>query len=237
MYEEGVGQYLTAKRSAARRLLGRAGARGIAFHPRDLPSNGEIQEALLRLAVHAEGPERTRRLFAMRVVALSTMEDLEGFSPRLIGSVGTGRVRRGSDIDLHVFVDGDPTARTLEVGPLLRHLDGRGIAHEERRVRVRLGREIREFTHVDLDRGFRVELSVYAQSELHVVRRSSTDGKPIDRMSPRRLRALLECEHAQAWADYQQRGVIDDLSSLTDSLDGPAPGRWDGLLASWHEDG
>ena len=30
---------------------------------------------------------------------------LSEFSPRLIGSVSTGHIRRGSDIDLHVFTD------------------------------------------------------------------------------------------------------------------------------------
>jgi len=40
--------------------------------------------------------------FAMRVIALEAMQALERFSPRLIGSVATGHVRRGSDIDLHV---------------------------------------------------------------------------------------------------------------------------------------
>ncbi len=231
LYEEGVAQYLTAKRRAARTLLGRAGARGIGFRPSELPSNGEIREALLRRATWAEGPARTRRLFAMRIVALETMEALSGFSPRLIGSVSTGHVRRGSDIDLHVFVDGEPSARHLDVGPLLRHLDARGMAYDVRRVRVRLGGTIREFTHVDLQRGFGVELSVYARAERFVVRRSSTDGKPIDRMSPARLRGLIEREHPQAWEEYRQRGALEDLPAILEAEE-HAPGPYDGWRAS-----
>lgn len=38
-------------------------------------------------------------------MALRLMRLLEGYAPRLIGSVLTGHVRKGSDIDLHVFSD------------------------------------------------------------------------------------------------------------------------------------
>src|SRR6478752_7724679 len=84
MYEEGVKQYFTAKRLAARRLLGRTEARRLRCRPMDLPSNGEIRDALLVVAERAEGAARTRRLFAMRVVALRVMQGLAGFEPRLI---------------------------------------------------------------------------------------------------------------------------------------------------------
>jgi hypothetical protein len=49
MYEEQVKEYFKAKRIAAKRLLGRVEARRVRFRPRDLPSNGEIREALLAL--------------------------------------------------------------------------------------------------------------------------------------------------------------------------------------------
>lgn len=76
MYEEGVKQYFTAKRLAAKRLLGRTGGRRLRYRPMDLPSNGEIRDALLAIAELAEGDARTRRLFAMRVVALRAMRAL-----------------------------------------------------------------------------------------------------------------------------------------------------------------
>src|SRR5947209_16146 len=86
MYEEGVKQYFTAKRLAAKRLLGRVGGRRLRYRPSDLPSNGEIRDALLAIAELAEGSKRRRRLFAMRVIALEAMRDLAPFEPRLIGS-------------------------------------------------------------------------------------------------------------------------------------------------------
>jgi hypothetical protein len=75
------------------------------YRPTDLPSNGEIRDALLAIAELAEGAARTRRLFVMRIVALEAMRALEPFAPRLIGSVRSGHIREASDIDLHVFTD------------------------------------------------------------------------------------------------------------------------------------
>lgn len=96
MYEEGVKQYFTAKRMAAKRMLGRVAGQKLRYRPSDLPSNGEIRDALLELASLAEGSRRLRRLFAMRVIALEAIRALLPFEPRLIGSVSTGHIRRGS---------------------------------------------------------------------------------------------------------------------------------------------
>ena len=52
-----------------------------------------------------EGPKRLEHLHDMRVEALRLMRKLARFRPRLIGSVWTGHVRAGSDIDIHIFSD------------------------------------------------------------------------------------------------------------------------------------
>lgn len=224
MYHEGVKQYLDAKQIAARRLLGSAGARRIRFRPHDLPSNGEIRAALLQLAEQAEGPARAGRLLAMRAVALEVMAALEGFSPRLIGSVASGHIRCGSDIDLHVFADED--------GAITARLASMGWPHETERIAIRKGGVIAVYTHVYLDRGFPVELSVYPRRELRVVGRSSTDGQPIDRVSPGRLAARARADAPELWRRYQDSGEIPDLDAhVATSKAGPA-GAFDGLLAT-----
>ena len=43
----------------------------------------------------------------MRIEALPSMRLLRVYRPRLIGSTLTGHVRPGSDIDIHVFADGE----------------------------------------------------------------------------------------------------------------------------------
>src|SRR4029077_14292584 len=99
MYERHESEYFTAKRKAAQRLC-----RGN-VKPGDLPSNAEIREQIQTFARIHEGERRTEDLRAMRLEALRLMRLLRPFRPRLIGSVMTGHVRKGSDIDLHVFSD------------------------------------------------------------------------------------------------------------------------------------
>ncbi len=224
MYEEDVKQYFTAKRIAARRLCGRVGGKRLRYRPADLPSNGEIRQALLELAELAEGARRGLRLFAMRVTALESMKALSPFSPRLIGSVSTGHVRRGSDIDLHVFTDDDDA--------LFSHLRGLRWVHEVERVSILKFGQIRDYLHIHVADVFAVELTVYERRELHMRPRSSTDGKPIDRISVKRLEAMLAAEHPEPWAHYTEDGTIDGLEDAlaAEDDDAPRPGPFDGLL-------
>src|ERR1700751_3225400 len=99
MYERVESEYYTAKRKAAKRLC-RGGVK-----PEDLPSNAEIRDQIQVFARIHEGDRRTAHLREMRVQALRLMRLLRPFKPRLIGSVMTGHVRKGSDIDLHLFTD------------------------------------------------------------------------------------------------------------------------------------
>lgn len=211
MYEEGVKQYFTAKRLASKRLLGRTGGRRLRYRPADLPSNGEIRDALLSIAELAEGDARTRRLFAMRVVALRAMRALTDFEPRLIGSVSTGHIRRGSDIDLHVFTD-DPDV-------LIAHVTALGWRFETERVSILKFGEIREYMHVHAHDDYEVELTVYERRELRFRPRSSTDGKPIVRIKPDALERMLAEEHADAWRRYLADGVIEGLGEDCDEDD------------------
>ncbi|MFO0605895.1 MAG: nucleotidyltransferase domain-containing protein [Polyangiales bacterium] len=224
MYEEGVKQYFTAKRLASKRIFGRVGGRRMRFRPADLPSNGEIRDALLQLAELAEGDGRTRRLFAMRVVALEAMRALEGFEPRLIGSVSTGHIRKGSDVDLHVFTD-DPDE-------LLAHVKALGWRFETERVTILKFGEIREYLHVHVKERYDVELTLYERRELRFRPRSSTDGKPIVRVKPAALEALLAAEHTEAWRRYLADGVIEGLGETDDEADEGVHdlGSWEGLL-------
>jgi len=205
MYGEDVKQYFTAKRLAAKRLLKRASPNH-RCRSRDLPSNGEIKQALLELVEDIEGDERTRRLFAMRVAAIEAMVDLAKFSPRLIGSVATGHVREGSDIDLHVFAD-DPEA-------VIEHVRGLGWTFEVRRVSIMKQGKAMDFTHVEVPDVFTLELTVYAPRELRIRPRSSTDGKPIIRLRESAVRALCEREHADAWKRYLDTGATLSMNDL-----------------------
>ena len=222
MYGEEVKQYFTAKRLAARRLFGRIEGRATRYRPHDLPSNGEIKQALLELVTEIEGDGRTQRLFAMRIVALETVDALSQFHPRLIGSVATGHVRSGSDIDLHVFAwhPADIESRVKELG----------WTYETQRVSILKHGKIMNFTHVHVEDIFPIELTVYPPNELAHRPRSSTDGKPIVRIRDSALRKLCEKEHAALWRHYLEDGTtptMQDILQAEDADDSPL----DDLLA------
>ncbi len=198
MYEENIKQYHTAKWRAAKNLLSRGGIKMCKIRTRDLPSNGEISLAVYQMAQMHEGGTLTRRLFSMRITALDIMENLESFSPRLIGSVSTGRIKKTSDIDLHLFTD---SLETVE-----NRLEELNWPFEKEMVTIRYGGKFREFTHFYVDHEFPVELSVYPENEIRIRGRSSTDGKPIDRLSYDRLLGLIEEQHADAWYEYLEFG-------------------------------
>ncbi|WP_237067136.1 nucleotidyltransferase domain-containing protein [Microbulbifer guangxiensis] len=195
MVNEGVKQYFDAKRIAARRIIGKQ----YKYNPKYLPSNGEISEAVHALGQLQDPRTHQEQLFRMRMCALEVMQQLEPFSPRLIGSVSTGRIREGSDIDLHVFTD------NIEV--LEHHLQTLGWSYQRDTVCIRVGSKLLEYEHIHLDFEFPVELSVYPEREIRVTGRSSTDGKPIQRLTSARVRRLVMDEH---WQAYLRAGGLDE---------------------------
>src|SRR3954454_3282971 len=181
MYERVETEYFTAKRKAAKRLC----RRGV--KPEDLPSNAEIRDQIQLFARLHEGEGRTRHLREMRLEALRLMRVLRPFKPRLIGSVMTGHVRKGSDIDLHLFTD--------SVGLVTDLLEREGLQYDVERKQIVKHGEARVFTHVHVHDRFNFELTVYPEGKAHYVFRSSITGKAIERASIRELEELLQREY------------------------------------------
>src|SRR5262249_37402787 len=170
-------EYSPANRKAAKRLC-----RG-SLKPEDLPSNAEIRDQIQLFARLHEGDKRTKHLREMRVEALRMMRLLRPFRPRLIGSVMTGHVRTGSDIDLHVFSDSPRLVTDL--------LDQGGCQYDLERKQVVKHGESRVFTHVHVYDRFNFELTIYPEDKAHYVFRSSITGKAIERASIAELEEFL----------------------------------------------
>jgi predicted nucleotidyltransferase len=181
MYERAESEYYTAKRKAAKRLC----RRGV--KPEDLPSNAEIRDQIQVFARIHEGDKRTEHLREMRVEALRLMRLLRAFRPRLIGSVMTGHVRKGSDIDIHVFSDSAELVSNL--------LESEGYQFDVERKQIVKFEEARVFTHIHIHDRFNFELTVYAEDKAHYVFKSSITGKAIERASIRELEELLQREY------------------------------------------
>lgn len=183
MYDRIESEYFTAKRKAAARVC-----RG-SVKPTDLPSNAEIRDLIQVFARTHEGEQRTANLRDMRLHALRLMRLLARFRPRLIGSVMTGHVRKGSDIDLHLFSD--------HLEPVTAALDEEGLQYDVERKHIEKHGEARVFTHVHVYDTFNFELTVYPEDKAHYVFKSSITGKPIERASTRELEKLIAREHPE----------------------------------------
>lgn len=178
MAVEGIGDYLVAKRKAAVRLG--------APETRNLPTNTEIQEALVdyqRLFQAEDQPEVLRRL---REAAREAMRFLVPFRPRLVGSVLSGTATAHSDVNLHLFAD---TPEDVAV-----FLLERKIPFESSERRLRFGREDHEpfpvyrFVAGDVV----VDLTVFGSRGLRQAPRSRIDGQPMQRADLEALERLLE---------------------------------------------
>ena len=182
MYERSESEYFTAKRKAARQL-------GVEYRyrPKDLPSNAEIRDQIQSLARFYEGDARDENLLQMRLEALRMLRLLGAFRPRLIGSVLTGHVRKGSDIDLHVFGDHLSAVTTV--------LDDENLRYTVEHKRIRKHNEERVFTHVHVQARFNVELTVYGSDKANFPFKSSITGKTIERADAARLEQLLRDEN------------------------------------------
>ena len=198
MYERVESEYFTAKRKAAKRLC----RRGV--KPEDLPSNAEIREQIQVFARMHEGDKRKENLRDMRLEALRLMRLLRRFRPRLIGSVMTGHVRKGSDIDIHVFTD--------SAGLVSDMLEQNGYQFDVERKQVVKHGEARVFTHIHVFDRFNYELTVYAEDKAHYVFKSSITGKAIERASIRELEEFLEREYPGIRLD-------DELSATEPAVD------------------
>lgn len=106
--EEGA-DYASAKRRAARDLLGEGIRRGV------LPDNELIERELRRYLETFAADWQPRVQAQLRALALDWMRRLAVFEPRLVGAVLNGTATRASDLHLHLFTD---DAKMVEIALL-----------------------------------------------------------------------------------------------------------------------
>lgn len=95
--EHGIRDYGLAKRKAARQLALPEG--------HALPSNEEIDQALIERQSLYEPAEQALRLTQLRTEAMEVMQVFERFAPILTGGVASGAVSEYSDIELDIQAD------------------------------------------------------------------------------------------------------------------------------------
>lgn len=194
MYDRQESEYYRAKLKAARRL-----GHGW-IKPADLPSNAEIRDEIQQFARVHEGKTRFDGLRDMRLEALRLMRLLARFRPRLIGSVLTGHVRQGSDIDIHVFAN--------HIDSVTAELEYHGLRYDTEQKQVTKQGQTQLYRHVHIRDRFDFELTVYPENMAHQVFKSSITGKPMERASVAELENFLRQEYAEV--DLEQALVDGD---------------------------
>lgn len=177
MAEEGIRDFLLAKRKAASRL----GADGT----RNMPRNQEIEAALHAYQSLFLADRQPVRLHALRSTALEAMRVLERFEPRLVGPVLHGTAGVNGVVELHLFAD-----TPEEVGFVLTDA---GIPYELHDTRLRVAshghQSYPEYRFVAGDTV--VELTVFDRDGLRNAPLSPVDGRPTQRASRARVEELL----------------------------------------------
>ena len=174
----GVRDYRVAKQKAAERL-------GMNGHG-SLPGNAEVEAAIAEHLQIFGGDAHDNLLRLMRTSAISAMEMLADFSPRLVGPVLAGTADENSAVNLHVFAD-SPEVIAMEIGD-------RGVQFRayERRLKTRRGQiEMYagfEFSHCNET----VQATVFPVDGIRQAPMSPIDGKPMRRVDLDAVQELLQ---------------------------------------------
>jgi hypothetical protein len=107
MIAEDGADYSTARRKAARKVLGVDQP-----HSNLLPDNIEIEDEVRKYQSLFQGPQQAARLRAMRTTALEAMEMLADYRPYLTRAVLNGTAGEHDDIHLQLFAD---SAKEVEI--------------------------------------------------------------------------------------------------------------------------
>jgi hypothetical protein len=175
---QGVRDYRVAKMKAAERLG--MSARG------SLPGNGEIERAIEEHHQLFGGDSHADFLRTLREAALSAMDLLSVFTPRLVGPVLNGTADHNSAVNLHVFAD---SAEAVAM-----QLSGLDIAYKpyERKLRIRRD-QAGTFSGLEFHHGeATVQATVFPIDGIRQAPLSPVDGKPMQRADSRAVQQLIQ---------------------------------------------
>ncbi len=176
--DHGVRDYRVAKRKAAERLgMNTQGS---------LPGNAEVEAAVADHLQIFGGDSHGDLLRLMRTAALSAMEMLSAFSPRLVGPVLVGTADENSAVNLHVFAD-SPEMVAMEIGDM-------GIQYKsyERRLKSRRG-QIEMYAGFEFDhQSEMIQATVFPVDGIRQAPMSPIDGKPMKRIDTDAVQELLQ---------------------------------------------
>lgn len=175
--EQGIDDYRIAKLKAAERLG--MSSRG------SLPGNAEIEQAVSEHLKLFGRELHVNRLYILRRAALSAMDMLAPFAPRLVGPVLHGTASANSPVNLHVFTD---SAELVAIWLQKNSVQYRPF---ERRLKSRRD-QAKTFAAFRFQQGeSNVEATVFPIDGVRQAPISPVDGKPMRRADKDAILELL----------------------------------------------
>ncbi len=151
----------------------------------DLPSNREIQQALIDYQHIFRADTQPEQLKKLRQTALEAMQFFDRYNPRLVGAVLHGTADVNSAIYLHLFAE---TSEEVAVFLMDNH-----IPYDEEQKRFHIKGD--EYQYMPafgfLADDVPVHLVVFTPQGLHHAPLSSVDGKPMQRADIKAVQALV----------------------------------------------
>lgn len=175
---DGINDYLTAKRKAAL-LIG-------ANPERNLPTNQEVEQALIDYQNLFQAVNQKRLLFSLRRKSVKAMRFLSKYDPKLVGPVLTGTATEFTEIILHLFND-EPE----EIGF---HLDDNGIPFTccEKSIRLNPNERINLPAYRFVAENDVILLVIFPERQKNLIPISSVTNKPMQRASLKKVESLLK---------------------------------------------
>ena len=169
--------YATAKKKAAKQILGNTKVRG-----EIMPDNAQIEEEVRIYNELFLGDSQPARLLHLRKLAVRLMEELAQFSPYLTGAVLNGTAGEHSDIHLQLFA---ASAKDVEIFLINKNVDFE--VSETAQFKGR-GEPVETLSFMWNREG--VHLALYESDDLRGAIKGTPDGKPV-RANVETVRALI----------------------------------------------
>lgn len=175
--EDGA-DYGTAKRKAAKQVLGNTKVRG-----EYMPDNAQIEDEVRIYNELFFSESQPARLLHLRKLALRLMQELNQFGPYLTGAVLNGTAGEHSDIHLQLFAD---SAKDVEIFLINKNVDFE--VSESPHFKGR-GEPVETLSFLWQDEG--VHIALYECDDLRGTSKVTSDGKTV-RADANSLRELIE---------------------------------------------
>jgi hypothetical protein len=174
--EDGLLSYYAAKRKAADQL---------GFKRKDLPTNTEIERAVISYQTLFQNSFQPEELLKLRTTAIDVMSLFEYFDPRLAGSVLSGTAGCQSEIIVHLFSDNPEAVSALLMEKNIPY------KNSERRIRTADKNPGTFPAYCFLAGDMSIVLILFPEKQLKQAPVCPVDEKPMERANIKKVQSLL----------------------------------------------